>query len=222
MNNRFALILVALVVGFAGILWFNKKKDTSPSTSQAALTNHVKGANKKNVTLIEYGDFECSACYYYEPVVQQVIEKYKDDIAFQFRHFPLTAIHQHAMAGHRAAEAAARQGKFWEMHDILFQNAHQVGQDGKLIDIEWTATTNPQPFFDKYAKTIGLDLEKFKTDMKSDEVNAAINADLAEGKRLGLSGTPSFILDGKKIDTPNNLEGFSKLIDEAIKAKSQQ
>lgn len=222
MNNRFVMVLVVLVIGFGGILWFNKKKDTSSSSNTAALTNHVKGGNKKNVTLIEYGDFECSACYYFEPVIKQVFEKYKDDIQFQFRNFPLPQIHQQAMAGHRAAEAAARQGKFWEMHDILFERAHQQTEEGKLVNGEWVAASSPQPFFEQYAKLIGLDLEKFKIDMKSPEVNDAINADVAEGKKLGLTGTPSFILDGKKIDSPNDLAGFSKLIDEAIKAKSQQ
>ncbi len=221
MNNRFALILVSLVIGFGGILWFSKKKDNSGAVNSAALTSHVKGANKKNVTLIEYGDFECSACFYYEPVIKQVIEKYKDDIQFQFRNFPLPQLHQQAMAAHRAAEAAAKQGKFWEMHDILFERAHQQTEDGKLADGEWVAASNSQPFFELYAKALGLDIEKFKTDMKSSEVNDAINADIAEGKKLGLSGTPSFILDGKKIDSPNDLAGFSKLIDDAIKAKNQ-
>lgn len=218
MSNRFVLILIVLVVGFAGIFWFTKHKD-SASSNGAQPSNHLKGDNTKNVTLVEYGDFECPACYYYEPIVEQVYAKYQHDIQFQYRNFPLVQIHQHAMSGHRAAEAAAKQGKFWEMHDLLYQHAHTYDQNGKVQDTEWTTTDNNTAYFVQYAGQLGLNIDKFKQDMQSEDVNNVINADMAEGQKLGVTGTPTFFLNGKKIDNPTDLAGFSKLIDTEIASK---
>lgn len=219
MNNRFSLVLVALIIGFGGLFWFSKSKQIGTTkTSNVQPTNHIKGEGKSGVTLIEYGDFECSACWQYEPLLNELYEKYKKEIFFQYRHFPLTQIHQNALAGHRAAEAASKQGKFWEMHDILFLRAHQKDAEGKVRDTEWTLTNSPASFFEQYAQSLGLDIAKFKADMSSAEVNDLINADKDAGNKLGLTGTPSFILNGKKIDSPRDLESFSKIIDEAIAA----
>lgn len=213
MNNRFVLILVVLVLGFGGIFWFNKKKagDGSGRTSNAQLSQHTRGAGNKKVTLVEYGDFQCPACGQYFPLVKQIEEKYGDDITFQFRNFPLIQIHNNAMAAHRAAEAAANQNKFFEMHDALY------GQQKS-----WADSSNPTSIFESFAQQLGLNMSQYKTDVASAKTNAIINADIAEGKKLGANSTPTFVLDGKKIDNPTDLADFSKLIDEAIKAKSQQ
>ncbi len=219
MNTRFTLVLVALIIGFGGVFWFNKNKQAgTTNSSNVQPTNHIKGEGKSGVTLVEYGDFECPACWQYEPLVTQLYEKYQKEIFFQFRHFPLTQIHQHALAGHRAAEAASKQGKFWEMHDILFLRGHQKDTEGKVRDTEWTATNSPASFFEQYAQNLGLDVPKFKADMSSAEVNDLINADKDAGNKLDLTGTPSFILNGKKIDNPRDLDSFSKIIDAAIAA----
>lgn len=223
MTKRFFLILAAFVVIFIGILITTKHKADAPTTgsSSAAASNHVKGDGKKGVVLIEYGDLQCPACWGYEPLVKQVFDKYKTDITFQFRNYPLTSLHPNAFAAHRAVEAADKQGKFWEMHDMLFEHAHQQDSSGHVTDIEWTATTNPTTFFDDYAQQLGLNVDKFNQDMKSDAVNAVINADLDIGKGLGFTGTPSFLLDGKQIDNPRDLDAFSKLIDAEIAAKNK-
>ena len=210
MNNRFAIILVALILGFGGILWFNKKKteNSSGKSNNAQLSQHTLGAGNKKVTLIEYGDFQCPACAQYFPLIIQIEEKYGDDITFQFRNFPLIQIHNNAMAAHRAAEAAANQNKFFEMHDALY------GQQKS-----WADASNPTPIFESFAGQLGLNLEQYKTDVASAKTNDIINADIAEGKKIGANSTPTFVLDGKKIDNPNDLADFSKLIDEAIAAK---
>ncbi|HSX45340.1 MAG TPA: thioredoxin domain-containing protein [Candidatus Saccharimonadales bacterium] len=222
MNNRFALIMAACIVAFAGIFWFNKHKTTTHSGSKSSTTqpsNHQYGDGKKAVTLIEYGDLQCPACYYYEPIVEKIRDKYKDSINFQFRNFPLVQIHQNAMAAHRAVEAASIQGKFWQMHDLLYQHAHQVDDKGSVSDIEWTTTTNPQTYFDQYAAQLGLNVSKFDQDMRSDGVNNVINADMAAGDAIGANSTPTFVLQGKKLDeNPRDLNSFSKLIDDAIAA----
>lgn len=215
MSKRFLLIMAAFVVVFIGILTVNKRKAAAPmpdnGTNSAQLTNHTSGSGKKNVTLIEYGDLACPACYQYYPLVEAVREKYKEEITFQFRHFPLVEIHQNALIAAKAAEAADLQGKFWEMYSKLYENQPS-----------WRESKTPQQFFDDFATQLGLDLNKFHEDMRSDSVNAIVQADRADAKKRGFSGTPTFVLDGKHIDSPRDVDGFSKLIDEAIKAKNPE
>jgi len=212
MKSRFSIILIACVVIFGGILLFSKKDASAPKDSNGNTvqpTNHVRGEGKKGVTLVEYGDFQCPACGQYYPIVEQVYAKYKDDITFQFRHFPLSQIHPHAFLAHRYAEAAGNQGKFWEMYDLLYKNQSS-----------WTSLGSVDSTFQSFAQSLNLDMSKLDADVKSDTTNAIINADIDAGKGLGVNSTPTFFLDGKKIENPTDLESFNKLIDDAIAAKN--
>lgn len=216
MNNRFAVVLIALVILFGGIFFITKRQANAPtangSASNAQVTNHTEGEGKKGVTLVEYGDFQCPACTAYHPLVKQLVEKYKADITFQFVNFPLAQIHQNAMAAHRAAEAASMQGKFWEMHNMLYERSS-----------EWNTSSNAFNVFQGFAGQLGLNIDKFKQDYASSQVNDIINADLAQGRKLGINSTPTFFIDGKKIDqNPQDAEAFNKLIENAIAAKNQQ
>ena len=210
MSKRFLAILAACFVIFAGLLIINKKDNPTETSTEATVTNHTFGEGNTGVTLIEYGDFQCPACFSYFPLVTQLREEYKDRVTFQFRHFPLVQSHQNAMAAHRAAEAAGLQGKFWEMHDLLFQNQKA-----------WEASNNAAQFFEDYATQLELDIEKFKSDVASSGVNASVQADFKSGQDLGVSSTPSFILDGKLIENPTSIEAFKKVIDDAIAGKQQ-
>ena len=211
MNSRFSLILIACVLVFGGILFFNKKEAKSPenksNTSNVKPTNHVRGNKDAKVTLTEYGDFECPACSQYYPLVEQVYDKYKDKIQFQFRNFPLIQIHQNAMVAHRAAKAASNQGKFWEMYHKLYEN-HSA----------WTSGGIATNAIRGYAEEIGLDMKKYDEDFKSEQTNAIINADVDEGKSKGVESTPTFMINGKKINNPGSADEFSKVIDEALKS----
>ena len=208
MNKRFLTIMAIITVVFVGLLVFNKK-EAPPQTNNTQTTNHTYGEGKSGVVLIEYGDFQCPACQDYYSVIKQIKEKYKDQITVQFRHFPIVSAHQNAMVAHRAAEAAAKQDKFWEMHDLLYQNQKS-----------WDTSNSAMKFFEDYAMSLSLDMERFRQDAASEEVNSSIKADLEAGNSIGVGGTPSFVLDGKLIETPNSIESFEQLIDEAIKAKS--
>lgn len=210
MNNRFVLILAACIVGFFGIILMTKKDTATNNTSGGQMTNHmVEGTS--GVTLIEYGDFECPACYRFFPIVEEVREKYKGKLTFQFRHFPLVEIHQNALVAARAAEAADKQGKFWEMYNVLY-TAQQ----------EWSKLTDPTATFESYAKQIGLNVDQFKNDMKSEEINSLVQADRNEAKRLGFTSTPTFVLDGQQLtDARDTVEYFSQKIDEAIANKQK-
>ena len=207
MSNRFFITLLVVIALVVGIFAFTKQQKGAETTAQP--TTHTEGSGTSGVVLIEYGDYECPACGQYYPVVKQVAEKYKDQITFQFRNLPLVQLHKNAFAGARAAEAADNQGKFWEMHDLLYENQQT-----------WSAASNPTTIFVGYAKQLGLDEAKFQTDMASQATNDKINADIAESKKLKASATPTFVLEGKKLEqNPSSLDEFNKLIDAAIKAK---
>ena len=211
MNNRFFITLLVIIALIAGIFVFSKNNNSSTETSNRNVqpTSHTKGSASSGVSLIEYGDFQCPACAQYYPILKQVYEKYKDQVTFQFRHFPLVQIHKNAFVASRAAEAAGNQGKFWEMHDALYENQQS-----------WAEANNPNTYFDSYAKELNLDITKFQQDMASQATNDKINADLAEAKKTGASSTPTFVLNGKKLDqNPDSIEELYKLIDDAIAAK---
>ncbi len=190
MDKRFLGILGALIIIFIGIFVISQhSSNTSNSNNSNAskVTHHVEGKGTKGVTLIEYGDYECPICEAYYLPLKEAVAQYSDQIYFQFRNLPLTAIHQNAFAGARAAEAAGLQNKYWQMHDKLYDNQNQ-----------WASSPNPLSIFQTYAQQIGLDANKFKQDYASSQVNDAINADLAEfAKTHREQATPTFFLDGQ-------------------------
>lgn len=205
MNKKAILVFVVILaaIGFAFL------PSRSSDRTDAQPSNHVYSEGSSGVVFVEYGDFQCPACRSYYPAVKEMKEKYKGIVTFQFRHFPLEAIHKNARAAARAAEAAAIQGKFWEMHDQLFDT-----------QAAWQDSNDPLSIFESYASTIGIeDIEKFKTDMRSSEVNAIITADLNEGRALGANSTPTFVLNDKKLEeNPQpTLESLSELLDNAIR-----
>jgi protein-disulfide isomerase len=208
MDKRFWAIVGIIIVLFVGFLVV-RGDDAAAPKSDAKPTSHTKGEGRANVTLVEYGDFQCAACAQYYPVLEQVIDKYGEDVTFQYRHFPIISIHKNAFAASRAAEAAGKQDKFWEMYDKLF-----AGQG------DWAQLDNPNTVFESYALQLELDIDKYSKDFRSSEVNDAINADRAAGEALKITGTPTFVLNGKVLDSvPPTLEAFSKILDEALDSK---
>lgn len=223
MSKQFWAVIIAVVIILAGILLVTKQDAKAPgggNSSQA--TNHIEGQGKAGVTLVEYGDYQCPACgEYYQPL-QQVFAKYSKQIFLQFRNYPLTSIHPNSFAAARAAEAAGMQNKYWQMHDMLYQenvayySAQQAGQSYS----SWIGASDPLSFFTQYAKTLGLNVAKFKQDYASSAVNSAINADMAAGNKFNISGTPTYVLDGKKIASPTpTVEAFSAVLDAEIAKK---
>lgn len=205
MSKRTVLIAVVIVAAVAGFLFLTRPAEEAAGTP----TNHQYSQGSSGIVLIEYGDFQCTACGGYYPIVKQIKDLYKDTVTFQFRHLPLESLHVNARAAARAAEAAAKQGKFWEMHDQLFETQRSWGEVG-----------DPLGVFSGYAEALGLNVEQFKTDYVSAGVNASINADLAEfDKTNEPKSTPTFFLDGKKFDPDGTFEGFTKVINEALQAK---
>lgn len=209
-SKKFWIVIAVIIIGFFGFVMFSKsdKDNAGGSSSEASIgSSNYYGKEDSPVTITEFVDFQCEACYAYYPYVKQVKEKYKDQVRFQVRNFPITSGHQFAMQAAKNAEAAARQGKFWEMHDKIFE-----GQK------TWERTTNPQSYFDQYAQSIGLDMEKFKADRISSSVNDVVNKDLKDVQALGGTGTPTFAINGKKVENPGpTAEALSKMIEDALK-----
>lgn len=229
MSKRFLIVLVAVAVVFGGIFWLTRNKANAPSTSngsgKAQATEHIRNKGSTGVVLLEYGDFQCPACGAFYPIIKQLETNYGSKVSFQFRHFPLTNIHQNALAGARAAEAAGKQGKFFEMHDILYQENgtyYDAQQQGKTYNT-WINSSNPLIYFADYATQLSINVDKFRADFASSEINDIINADIQAGQAIGTSATPTFVLDGKKLEqNPPSYDAFAKVLDEAIKQKSGQ
>jgi protein-disulfide isomerase len=211
MNKTFWAIIAVIILIFGAILLFKGGKANAPSSNGAKPTSHVMGEGKAKIVLVEYGDYQCPYCgSYYQPV-KDTVTKYNDQITFQFRNLPLLQVHKNAFVAARAAEAASAQGKFWEMHDLLYAN-----------QTVWSDASNPNPIFEQFATQLGLKIEQFKKDAASVKVNDTINADIAAFMKTGLQeSTPTFLLDGKKITPSNSVEDFSKIIDAAIAAKQK-
>ena len=210
MSKQFLLIIAVVVLGLFGILTLSKKDENKSGSntsqnSKASATEHIYNPGERKVTLIEYGDFQCPACKAYYPVVAELKKEYKDKVTFQFRHFPLVTIHTNAFLGSRAAEAAGNQGKFFEMHDLLYENQES-----------WSTSKNPTPILESYAQQLNLDMTKFKTDMMSSRTSDIINADVSAGQAAGANSTPTFVLNGKKIENPRGVDAFKKVLDEEL------
>lgn len=202
-KNAWKIFLVAAVVLF-GLSFFVANQATENADEGVNLTNHLKGNPDAAVVVKEYSDFQCPACGQFYPVVKEVMEEFGDDVSFEYKHFPLITIHPFAVPAAKAAEAAAQQGEFWAMHDKLFEN-----QD------TWSKATNPTAFFVQYAEELGLDVETFRRHMRSNLIDDRIQADFNEARDSGFTGTPSFTLNGQKMEFAT-FEEFRALIDRAV------
>lgn len=179
-----SVVLIGLIVGAAVL--FDKPDQVDVTTAIGDSVN-ISGNASAETVVVEFSDFECPACASVEPVVQQFMETYGDQIKFVYRHFPLPQ-HTNADAASYAAEAAALQGKFWQVHNWLFDN-QSVWIDG-AVDADY--------FYGQFGEKFGLDQERFSTDYKSDAVRSVVSADRSAGQGLGVNSTPTFFINGKK------------------------
>jgi protein-disulfide isomerase len=214
MSKGFWGVIAIVVLVFAGIFAFTGNKADAPANGSGGVkaTSHVMGKGKSGVKLVEYGDYQCPFCGQAYAPIKQAVAELEDQIYFQFRNFPIPNLHRNAFAAARAAEAADMQGKFWEMHDALYESQAQ-----------WSESNQPSTFFNGLAKRLGLDVEKFKKDYASVAVNDRINADKAAGDKLNIEGTPGFVLDGKVVNLPysKGAKAVEKVIQKAIDAKAE-
>jgi protein-disulfide isomerase len=164
--------------------------------------DHIQGPAHAAVTLVEYGDYECPYCGAAYPIVKELQARMGDGLRFVFRNFPITTSHPHAEQAAEAAEAAAAQGRFWEMHDLLYENQR------RLRDQDLHA----------YAEQLGLDVEQFDKDLAEHVHAPRVREDFMSGVRSGVNGTPSFYVNGTRHDDSYDLETLLAALERAAGA----
>ncbi len=205
---------VVAAIGIVGLFFIWKATSgLSPTTSSNSAKiiveadDHTKGKADSKILLVEYSDFQCPACGAFFPIVTQVVDKYKDKIRFIYRHYPLPQ-HKNANAASLAAEAAGDQDKFWEMHDKLFGSQE-----------DWSESETVAKLFEGYAKELKLDMTKYNATLKDSKLQDRIDKDIASGNEYGVNSTPTFYLNGKKLQNIRSAEDFNKAIEKAISAQ---
>lgn len=154
--------------------------------------DHIQGRADAPIALLEYGDFECPACGQAYPIVKVLQEQLTERLCFAFRHFPLTNVHPYAEHAAEAAEASGAQGRFWEMHDILFENQDALDDQSLFA----------------YANTLDLDVERLIREVLNESYGLRVREDFKAGVRAGVNGTPTFFINGERYDGPRDPELF--------------
>jgi protein-disulfide isomerase len=197
-----AAVLVAAVGG--GFMMFRSAQPQSPTTPTPA--GGSVATSKGLVTIDEYGDYQCPPCGALHPIIKTLKGEYGDRIQFAFHHFPLTQLHSHALEASYAAAAAGLQGKFWEMHNLLYENQSV-----------WSEVGDFRPIVIDFARKIGLDVQRFTRDMDGLQVVTVVSEDTQPGNLLGVNSTPTIFINGQLIANDNlTVEGLRKEINRRL------
>src|SRR3989344_1270204 len=195
------ILIITAILLFGGIFLLSRSQPSSQGIKGAAVLqiDYTKGqkigSESAKVKLVEFSDFQCPACKSAEPAIKQALLKYPETLQFIYRHFPLPQ-HAHARQATTLAEAAGEQGKFWEMHDRIFETQSQ-----------WSDIGDSTEFFLGLARDLNLDEAKLKEVLEKNTFKSKIEDDIAEARSLGVNSTPTFFLNGKKL----NLKSFNDL-----------
>jgi protein-disulfide isomerase len=203
-RNTWIIFTVIVLALFGGLVYLSSgdKVDVAeidqtkvqPATEASGnIAEHTFGNADSKVILTEYADYQCPGCKSAAQPIQLITEKYKDQLGFVFRAFPLTSIHPNAIAAAATAEVAGFEGKYWEMHDLLYENQESWSS---------ASATERTDLFASYAKQLGIDEADFKSTLeeRKEDINKKIDFDQALGRKSGVDGTPTFFLNGEKVD----------------------
>jgi Na+/H+ antiporter NhaA len=168
--------------------------------------DHLRGPNDAPVTLVEYGDYECPNCGQAEPVIRQLLAAFGNDLRYVFRHLPLVDVHEHAQLAAEAAEAAGAQGRFWELHDLLF--AHQDALDPDDLD--------------GYAAELGLDVERFSAELRARRHASRVARDVESAEQGGVAGTPTFFINGRRHHGAYDLPTLTGMVEREMQAATRR
>jgi protein-disulfide isomerase len=199
------LILIGVAAGAA--VYFSRASD-KPAATLPMPTNvdlkgggHFRGPENAQVTLVEFGDYQCPSCGAYHPYIKEILSRYPDKLRLEFHHFPL-AQHRNAVLAAMSAEAAGEQNHFWEMHDALYE--HQR---------EWSEDPNAETYMIALAGQIGLDVNKFMQSIRSPATQDRILQDVVRSNKLQLDETPSFLIDGQRVHIKASMEDFTQVVE---------
>lgn len=206
------ILAVGLIVGAAFLLLKAQPAAEAPSKPVDAKSlvrenSHMTGKTDAKVTMVEFGDFQCPACGAVNEAVVETMKAYSSNpnFNFVFRNFPLPQ-HQNALSSAEAVEAAGAQGKYWQMHELVYKNQAQWENSNTALDI-----------FAGFAQQLGIDVSKFKSEVQANKYAAVIEADKNDGLALGVDSTPTFFINGEKHVGVLSAADFKKLIDEKLK-----
>jgi protein-disulfide isomerase len=205
MTSKTWIVFAVIVVALFGALWYTSMRDNidvsdvngnsvlKAQEASGGIADHVYGNKDAKVVIIEYGDYQCPGCGSAYSPLKTLYEKYDDKVAFVFRNYPLVTLHPNAKAASAAAETAGLMGKYWQMHDILYENQNS-----------WSSVSADKraEIFETYAAQIGLDKAKFRETLSknSDKIAQKISFDQALGTKYDVSSTPTIFIDGKLVN----------------------
>ena len=181
----------------------------APSVDEVVETDVIKGNPDAKLTLVKYSDFQCPACRAQHESIRKIWPQIKGSVRFVYRHFPLSNIHPHAITAARYAEAAGKQGKFWELHDIFFDRQSQ-----------WSRVGDVKPIFDGYVAELKLDKTQFEKDLASDAVKDKVASDSQSAKKAQAASTPTLFLNGELLRNVRDAERLRAVIRQAVKDTS--
>jgi protein-disulfide isomerase len=224
-NNKSFLIigLITLAIFVGGIFLFGRGGSSNSSTNvvnssllvpanaiqTSGIVNgtYLPASASATLTLVEFGDYECPACGIYSPLVKELLTNFAGNVNYVFRNFPLTQ-HKNANISSYAVEAAGLQGKYWEMHEKMY-----------ATQADWSNLSDPTSIFIGFAKDMGLDVNRFTNDLGSSIVKNKVQNDLNDGNTIGITQTPTFYLNGKKLVLNGTADQLKSLVEAAISNK---
>jgi protein-disulfide isomerase len=186
MTKEAKILIAIMVIVVGGGLFAALSGGPAVNKSELLARENSHRSGNGTVQVVEFGDYQCPACAQAHPIVTRLQEEYQGKITFIFRNFPLSS-HQNALPSAEAAEAAGAQGKYWEMHDKLYENQE-----------EWSGMVDPASIFIGYATDLGLDIDTFKHDYGAKKYLDFISNDQTDGYKLGVQSTPTFFVNGKR------------------------
>jgi len=188
------MVIVLAVAVAAGAAVYLSRQPDQPEETAAATRADIKGGG--------FGDYQCPSCGAYHPLVKEILNRYPQQLRLEFHHFPLVTIHPNSMLASKAAEAAGEQGRYWEMHDALFD--HQR---------EWSDSPNAEPIFVALASQMGLDSNKFMQGLRSPQLQDRILRDVEQGQNAKVDAVPTFFINGERVHIKLSMEDFVQVIE---------
>lgn len=192
------IIIVTILIIIGAVVFMSRPAPTLSREQLLTPSTYTKGNKEAKTYLVEFSDFQCPACKTYKAAADEVVTKYKDKMVFGYRHFPLSQ-HPFAYKAAQAAEAAGKQGKFWEIYDLLFENQEKFSD----------------AIFPELAKQLKLDMDKFNKDFNDNEIKNKISEDQSLGNQIGVNSTPTFYLNGKELEL-FSIGDLNKKVEEEI------
>jgi protein-disulfide isomerase len=203
------VIILAVAVAAGAAVFLSRQPDESVAAANSARGPadikggiHFRGPENAEVTLVEFGDYQCPSCGAYHPFVKEILNRYPKQVRLEFHHFPLISIHPNSLAASKAAEAAGEQGHYWEMHDALFEYQNQ-----------WATQPDPKPIFAAIANRIGINGTILVQAMDNPRLQERILADVQQGDKVGIQAVPTFFIKGQQVSMKLSIDDFVQVIE---------